>query len=80
MTATTRWPAEHWYGVGAAGRPMVAHRLRLAVDPAKQYRTSICGQERRRSWQRLDSFAEPAAFTLCQDCDRVGHPPAEVSR
>jgi hypothetical protein len=56
-----------WYGINAAGGPLVAHRLNYPYAP-RAVRESTCRQERRSSWQPVEDFADPAAFTRCADC------------
>lgn len=66
-----------WFGITAADAPMVAHRLPdHAGDPRlwparpndRGQIRSVCGRERRRSWQPLEDFVRPEAFERCPEC------------
>lgn len=68
-----------WCGADTAGAPLVAHLVHLGPRAGKEpglrpVRVSACGGERRRAWQTVDWFANPAAFTRCPACAALAEP------
>lgn len=68
-----------WCAAASAYAPMVAHLLRPLAPAEREAaprlsQLSLCGRERRRSWQPVDQFANPAAFTRCPACERLAVP------
>lgn len=58
------------YGATASGTRPRGHLLNLAPRRAGQLTTALCG-EKRRTWQPVDQFADPTAFTDCAECTRL---------
>lgn len=70
--------SDRWFGIGAAGAPLVAHRLRdddagpddglTEVRLRDRVLWSWCGLERRRTWCPVGDFVRPEAFERCPHC------------